>query len=901
MNLLAPFSLFAAVVVSYTGLYVFFRNSRSFLHRIFLLLCLSVAWWAFTEFEMRNAESIARSEFWLQLSSLWPFSIALLFHFAVVFTGRDRKLRPGVVSAIVYVPALLFTTSHFWLFPRSVEIAPWGWANVLKPEALHSPLIAASYGWALLTTVWALFMCFEQYRTAATVQTRKMSKHVLIGISFPIALGILTEIIFPALSVKFPELTASSATFMCLFVAYAIWRHELFALSPATAAENIISTMSDPLFLVDADHIIRTVNNAALRLLGYQEHELIGNPISKVFSSSADDETGKINYRKVLKTGQVNDVEVSFHGKDGTEIPTSLSWAVTRSRDRKVLGTTFIGRNITERRKLQESLRASRDELESRVEEQTHELKISNKMLRDEIGERMAAEERLAAEKDHLAVTLRSIGDGVITTNCNGNIALLNKAAEQMTGWNAEEAKGKSLDTVFKVIDTATGESCTDPVSLILKSDDITSLGQEILLLSRDGTRRIISDVGAPIRDKSGKVRGTVLVFRDISERKKLEDELFKTRKLESIAVLADGIAHNFNNILTGIMTNLFVARMNVSQDSETYELLSETERAAFKASSLTKQLLTFSKGAAPIRERTDLRSIIEDSAGYCLSETAVDYEVSIDNNLYHAEVDRGLVDQALSQIIRNAEQAMDGGGTLHIKAANVTIDQTSILPLKPGSYVVVTIADSGPGIQPELIQKIFDPYFTTKQDHTGLGLTTAYSIVRKHDGCIDIESVLGKGCTFRIYLPSAPEIVEKEKRERSGRAITGKGKILLMDDEDYIIRSTTKLLNHLGYEIESTSTGEEALALYQAALENNAPFDMVILDLVVSKGMGGKETMDRLREMYPDVKAFISSGYVTDPILTGYSEYGFCGAILKPYNVEELSEVIRNTIVQDS
>lgn len=889
---LLPFT--SCVVTAFLGAFVHFRNPSSPLHRLFMLACLAASAWAFTEFGIYSAETPERAIFWMKWESLWPMSVAFLLHFILIFTENTYYLKNRLVLFGIYAPAVAFSVITAVFRVRSPIPHPVaGWTNT-EP---FSWWYITSYVWGTLLALVALALCYKHYRDATSILRRKSSKHVLLGLSFPVILGITTELLLPTLGHRGFGLATLGATVMSLFVGYAMWRYELFSLTPSTAAESIITTMSDALFLVNTDNVIQTVNNSALKLLSYEHHELVGHPMSRLFPTENDSEEPRMErFAKMLKTGVVGDVETTLLAKGGKEIPVSLSWSTTRSRDGKTVGVTFIGRDITERIRFRDSLQKSRDELEKRVEERTEELQVTNRILRKEIAERMEAEEGLAAEKEYLAVTLRSIGDAVIATDRDGNITFLNNVAEELTGWPNDQAAGKHLTKVFHISDERTGKPCEEPVARIMQSAEITSLGHSLVLTARDGTTRTIDERGAAIMDGTGKIRGAVLVFRDVSEQKRMQDEIFKTRKLESVALLAGGIAHDFNNILTGIMTNLFVARTQMQPGSETCELLADAEKAAFRASSLTKQLLAFSKGTSPIRERMPIREVIEDSVGFCLSGSSVDYKLTIAKDLAEAEIDRGQIDQSLNAIITNAEEAMPDGGALRIVARNAEIDTHQVPSLDKGTYVAIEIKDEGSGIPEALVHRIFDPYFTTKTDHNGLGLTMAYSVLRKHGGTIEVRSEENAGSTFTVYLPACRE-AELEKTEQGGEPAAGKARILLMDDEGYIRKSTTKLLTHLGYEATAAVDGNEAVSLFRQAHEAGEPFHVVILDLTVPGGSGGKEALEKLKAIDPGVKALLSSGYVDDPVMTDYRQYGFSGVVTKPYEVEELSEMLRSML----
>ena len=407
---------------------------------------------------------------------------------------------------------------------------------------------------------------------------------------------------------------------------------------------------------------------------------------------------------------------------------------------------------------------------------------------------------------------------------------------------------------------------------------------------------RILSLMFAPVADA-----GYVNVYGlDITERKQMEEELVKVEKLESIGLLAGGIAHDFNNILTGVMGNISLVGMYVESGKETgkiLERLKEAERASMRAKELTQQLLTFSKGGAPILQVSDIGDLLKYSASFALSGTNVRCEFSIPDGLWTVEIDEGQINQVISNLVINAQQAMPEGGVVRISAENTIIDAESVLPLESGAYIKASIEDQGTGILQEHLRRIFDPFFSTKQAGSGLGLTTSHSIVQKHNGHITVESEVGVGTTFYVYLPASSGetlIVEKKGAERP---ITGEGKILVMDDQKYVRDLATEMLSSLGYKVTVAIDGTEAFEIYKQAMEVGAPFDIVIMDLTIPGDMGGKATIEKLMEIDPDVKAIVSSGYSNDPILADFGKYGFRGVIAKPYEVMELSKVLHRVI----
>jgi len=501
-------------------------------------------------------------------------------------------------------------------------------------------------------------------------------------------------------------------------------------------------------------------------------------------------------------------------------------------------------------------------------------------------------EKKLKENEQLLATTLRSIGDAVITTDVNGSVTFMNPVAESLTGWRQKDAVRRPLKDVFNIIDEHTGEQIEDPVTRVLRDGVAVGLANNTVLIAKDGTKRSIDDSGAPIKDCKGNIMGVVLVFRDITEKRRAERELLKADKLESLGVLSGGIAHDFNNILTSILGNISIAKMFAKPGDKIFERLEEAENDCVRARVLTQKILTFSRGGAPIMKTAFISELLRDSASFALSGSNVRCEFSIPDDLWRIEVDEGQIAQAISNLIINASQAMPGGGVINLLAENIVVDERQGIPLNNGGYVKISVTDHGIGIPKEHFQQIFDPYYTTKRGGSGLGLAIAYSIVKRHNGYIDVKSIPGKETTFSIYLPASPKEALAEKE--SGEKIRGgKGKILVMDDEKMIRDVVGDMLGILGYEAEFAKDGAEAVELYKKAEQSVRPFDAVIMDLTVPGGMGGKEAVRKLAEIDPEVKAIVSSGYSDDPVMADFRKYGFSNVVAKPYNIKELGDAL--------
>lgn len=500
--------------------------------------------------------------------------------------------------------------------------------------------------------------------------------------------------------------------------------------------------------------------------------------------------------------------------------------------------------------------------------------------------------EELSAEKERLAITLRSIGDGVISADSDGRITLINQRAEELTGWNQEDALGKHIGEVLRLDDFQREEKERDYVSPILAPDSEDITREQVTLIAQDSRQSTISLSSAPIYGLQGDKLGVILVFRDMTEYLKIQEELAKSNKLESVGVLAGGIAHDFNNILTGILGNLSLAKHNVKDEDSLYNRLDDAEKACLRAKDLTTQLLTFSKGGEPIKKPVELSATIKETATFALAGSNCTCDFNFASDPVTVEADVGQISQVIHNLVINGCQAMPEGGRVCITSKREHVTGTNQLNLSAGVYLKITISDDGHGIEKSLLSRIFDPYYSTKSDGKGLGLASAYSIMMKHEGAIHVLSYPGQGAIFELYLPASNAKADKGK-EREQIVEKGHGRVLLLDDEELVRKVAGAMLKSLGYEVDFAVDGESAIQRYKEEVEAKQKYDFVIMDLTIPGGMGGKEAMEHLLQYDPEIVAIVSSGYANDPIMANYKDHGFTGLLTKPFSLKELSGVL--------
>ncbi|MCD4785097.1 MAG: response regulator [Candidatus Eremiobacteraeota bacterium] len=501
------------------------------------------------------------------------------------------------------------------------------------------------------------------------------------------------------------------------------------------------------------------------------------------------------------------------------------------------------------------------------------------------IEEKKKAEESLRESEERFRLLFEQSNDAIFIQSLDGKIVNVNQRACEML--KMEEAE--LIDTcIFDLCLPEERKFYEKKFHEIREKGDVISESQ----LSRKDSESVSVEISSRI--VNGKRHVVQSIMRDITIRRKMERELAKVEKLESLGVLAGGIAHDFNNVLSGIIGNISIAKLDVEPEDALNEYLNEATKASLRAKNLVQQLLVFSRGGEPIRKICNIEELLRESAKFSLIGSNIKVEFIFSPDFWAVEIDEGQIRQVISNIVLNAQQSMPGGGIVKVEVANKLIESGGILPLDPGKYVEIIIQDKGIGIQEKNLTKVFDPYFTTKKKGNGLGLTTCYSIIRKHGGYITVESELDVGTAFHIYIPASGEKVILKRKSQPMILKSGQGRVLVMDDEEVIIKVLDKMLVHLGYEADFTNNGFEAINKYRMARDEGNPFDMVIMDLTIPGGMGGKDAIKEILKIDPNIRAIVSSGYSNDPIMANFREYGFRACLAKPYKIGELEEVLQ-------
>ena len=515
-----------------------------------------------------------------------------------------------------------------------------------------------------------------------------------------------------------------------------------------------------------------------------------------------------------------------------------------------------------------------------------------------DISERCRMEEDLKREKNFISSVLEILPSLVVVFDKEGKILEFNRACEQLTGHNQEEVRGKNVGQLF--IPEEEQDVCRKKVLEPLVSGSSSVVHHENHWQNRDGEKRLISWSNTANYNEKGELLYGIASGVDITDKRKAEEELRKKEKLESISLLVGGVAHDFNNILTALIGNISLAKFDSSGDPAVEGRLDKAEKASMRARNLARQLLNVVKDGSPVREVVGLTRMVPETVQFALHGSNIKANIDLPETLPQVNVDPSQICQIFENLTINSKQAMPNGGHITVTGKTVSvaeIPQKAELPEPHRErYVEITFKDSGPGIEPEVLNRIFEPYFTTKPRGSGIGLTNCYSIAKNHHGLLKVDSEVGEGTAFTLYIP-AEEVIKEEKGEDDSRIESGSGHILVIDDEKPIRRLLKEMLTSFGYRCSEAKDGTTGIEKFKEAREKMDPIDIVIMDLTIPGEMSGAQAMEALRQIDPEVVGLLSSGYPNAEPMRNYQKYGFSGAIPKPYNMQEIMRALQTAM----
>jgi PAS domain S-box-containing protein len=549
----------------------------------------------------------------------------------------------------------------------------------------------------------------------------------------------------------------------------------------------------------------------------------------------------------------------------------------------------ILTRNISARLRAEKALVVRGKELEERVEQRTEEISAANQQMQEDIRKREEVEQNLRVSEERYRSLIEMAGDAIFIADAeSGLVTDVNKKATELVGRRPPEVIGTHLLSLHPADDG-------DLYVRLVKNHYTTAPTNTILYVQHSSGRRIPVEITSSILEYGGR-RIILAIFRDSTQRLKIEEELRKSERFKTASVLAGGIAHDINNLLTAILANVSIAQQDAAGRGNILKQLQSIEEAVNRTRGMTRRLLSFAKGGRPVRKPVRLGEIIQDSASFVLHGSGVKCDCEIAPDMWPVNADADQISQVISNIVINASHAMKGSGFCRIRGENIIVHESDRL-LQPGRYIRIDIRDEGQGIPEDELDRIFDPFYTTKPQGSGLGLSSAHAIVHNHGGSIQVESMVGKGTTFSVYLPAASDPPAGDEVEPSGMDLKGNGRILVMDDEEMVRDAAANLLRFLGYEVETADEGAAAVRMYQDALSMAKPYEVVIMDLTVSGGLGGSDAVKMLREIDSGARVIVSSGYYTDPVMTNHQAYGFDAAVSKPYLMDELGRAVKEVL----
>lgn len=658
-------------------------------------------------------------------------------------------------------------------------------------------------------------------------------------------------------------------------------------MATATALGDLLNTLDIAVWELDTEYRVQSYNRKAREIYG----DYVVGDYCYHAAAGLDHVCPDCPAQKVLEEGKESGR--SRHSRintKGEKISIDHSANPLKDEQGQVTGAVISIVDITDLVNIEDELKKHQNELEKIVAERTLKLKENEASYR-----RLLEESQLQTEL--YRSLLHSSSDGIIVYDTSGLVKYVNPTFTEIFGWTLDELKNQRIPFLPE---SEREESMRHILALI--NDGIPCQAFRTRRLTQDGRLIDISLSASRYSDHSGNPAGMLVILSDISKQVAAEKEALKVRKLESVGVLAGGIAHDFNNILGAILGNISLAQTYTDAGSELYKILTDSEKATLRAKDLTQQLLTFAKGGEPIKKVTELKAIIKDSTEFVLRGSNVKCAFDFACDLKPAQIDAGQISQVIQNIIVNANQAMPAGGCINIKVENLNINAADKTALRPGIYSKITITDQGCGIPQQILDKIFDPYFTTKDGNSGLGLAITHSIINKHNGSINIETEtdpgLNPGSTFTILLPATDQEVETNASNLETNQIRPENiTILIMDDEKMISDLLEKILQTKGFKTLTAEDGQDALNIYQERAATDNQISLTIMDLTVPGGMGGKEANEKLLEIDPQAKVIVSSGYANDPIMANFSEYGFKAALSKPFRMQELFSTIEEVL----
>ncbi|MFA6001194.1 MAG: PAS domain S-box protein [Thermoleophilia bacterium] len=821
MNIIfAMLSLAAGVTCLFMASLVLTRDHRSSLNRVYALLCLSVAYWALAEAQYRQTSEFDIANMWWHLSFTWSFTAALMLHFVLLFT-KSHVLKNKAIYLLIYTPAAVIsfldlTTDQITGVPVK---AAWGWSH--NTETIRLPGLAG-YFYFLFMGLLASFLVWRFFQREENPRKKKIAGFVLIGIPLPVLTATIMEWLLPLLGLPLPEMTTLAfAIFSATFIGYAILRYGFFMMTPENAAREIISTMSDSLFLIDHAGKIVVTNPAASGLLGYSGYDLVGVSIGKILNDQ------RLASALITSDGHepldISDIETLLVSSSGENVAVSLSCSSIRDAAGDFQGYVCAARDITERE---------------------------------------LAKSRLIGSEHRYRELFEGSMDMIFIATPDFRLLDINPAGARMLGYESrEEIIGAVVsEPAFMEIEERKNFDSAMKSKGFVRDYELTLRKHDGQMLDVLVTATAVSDADDGLTTYRG-------IMRDVTEKKLLESQLVEAKKMEAVGHLAGGIAHDFNNMLMVMLGNAELELKEMKEDNPARESLNIILDTGLKAAELVQQLLAYSRRQILTPTVVDVAGLIDDLARMLerVIGEDIDLGVKIMPGLENVFADKATLEQVLMNLAINARDAMPNGGILSIEADNVTLDNSQCCrdtDARPGDYVRVSVCDNGVGMDSDKQKHIFEPFYSDKKSGTGLGLSIVYGVIKQHGGFIVVEGKSGEGSCFDIYLPPfIGSVAAKSKGNASEpleRVPTGSETILVAEDEEQVRVLYKICLESLGYIVLLAGDGEEALDIFGRMAEE---IDLVILDAVMPR-LSGPKAYEEMRKVRPGLPCLFVTGY---------------------------------------
>lgn len=849
-NTLGIISVGICVLYAVLGSITLYNSPKNSSNRFFFLYSMLLSFWSINMALLYFSDSTKAALFFYQIGSSAGLLSPTLFYFFVVSLYAPYKKRKyfylinSLISLLGISIVIIILTLPIYEFKYIAN--PGYYSLVVKQDWIYYIFFPFIFINLTLGCGSLFYWYFKTATPLAKSQIRILLSFFLIPYLSIFLLGLL-PVLFP---LGFPEMDHIISLIPFSGFIFAISRYHFLSLSDMFIIGHVLNNLDDYLFLLDVDGKIRQVNRKTVEDFFYPEHYLLSLHIQDLLDR---DDRLSLYFNKSLQKNQEKQnsfsVKSFMRNRLGQEIPVLMTVQKLSHSSKHLNGFILIGHDLRNEEK--------RADLENALQESE-------------------------ALYQH---TIKALDEGIIIIDRNLKINFYNS-------WFADFCRRKLKRQIES--NSLLAESLPEVFSAFM--DDFLKVFSNREIIERDQTLNVDGEdlyifsrkIPIIINDS---VQQVITVIQDQTERRKNEQYINRSQRIESIGLLASGIAHDFNNLLTSVLGGINLSR-NLSNNPQQIELLQLSEEACKKASSLTRQLLSFAKGGAPVKKAGSIRDLIEQTGKFVLSGCQVEINIQEEENLYNLEFDSGQLSNVFHNLFLNSLQAMDGKGKINIKIENARMNK--INGFVEGPAVQILFRDNGPGIKPEDQEKIFEPYFTTKETGSGIGLANVYSIISRHQGSISLFSRPGEFAEFRILLPALTDrIIQPELKSRA-KPLPEIKRVLVLDDEQEILTVYENFFAFLDIQMDSAQKGEDIIKRYEASLKTDTVYDRIILDLTVNRGMGGIETMAELRKLDPELYVIVASGYHSGPVLANPHKYGFTAVLNKPFMLEDLKKALQ-------